>query len=84
MESADFKRWVNLRQNRRSQVTLIFNDQSSFDSLSHLQKKLKVDKLQALKEELQTLNEKIQSTSFAEHEDEGKLSADIKKCDEVF
>ena len=40
MESADFKRWVNLRQNRRSQVTLIFNDQSSFDSLSHLQKKI--------------------------------------------
>ena len=49
-----------------------------------MQKKLKVDKLQALKEELQTLNEKIQSTSFAEHEDEGKLSADIKKCDEYF
>ena len=45
---------------------------------------MKVDKLQALKEELQTLNEKIQSTSFAEHEDEGKLSADIKKCDEYF
>ena len=81
-ESQEYKRWVNLRQNRRSQVTVIYNDRINFGSLSHVQKNVKNEKLKALNDELERLNEKIQTASFEEFKDEGKLTSDIVKSDE--
>ena len=84
MQSAEFKRWTNLRQSRRGQVTQIFNQKDTFDSLTHIEKRLKIDKLVELKLELESLNESIQTTTYTEKEDESLLNADIKKSDEYF
>ena len=84
MNSSEYKRWVNLRKNRRAQVTHIYNSRDTFVTLSQVQKRIKVDKLNNLEEELKELDENIQVKSFDETKDESKLNEDIGKCDEYF